>query len=96
MPATWKDHARTVILAAIAEATAQGLSNEATVKLVDSRYPFGERKHHPYKQWLAARRELLFGGKSSTNVSNGVAAKLAAWNSGQPIAATKDNTRQDI
>lgn len=29
------------------------------IKVVDGHYPFGPRKHFPYKAWLAVRAELL-------------------------------------
>ncbi|MCZ4281671.1 hypothetical protein O4H49_12850 [Kiloniella laminariae] len=32
---------------------------KSRVKAVDSAYPFGERKHWPYKAWLAARKRYL-------------------------------------
>lgn len=30
-----------------------------TLKLIDSRYPFGERKCWPYRVWLEVRRDLV-------------------------------------
>jgi len=56
---TWKMEARRVIREALAEADERGLDRDATIALVDSRYPFGERKRHPYKVWLEARRALV-------------------------------------
>lgn len=57
--ATWREHARVVILQALQEAQAQGLDQKATLALIDSRYPFGERAYHPYKAWLSERRRLV-------------------------------------
>ncbi|MDB9513903.1 hypothetical protein PN499_22135 [Kamptonema animale CS-326] len=28
-------------------------------KAIDSAYPFGERKYHPYKIWLSVRKQYL-------------------------------------
>ena len=56
---TWREEAQAVIREALAEADARKLDRAATIKLVDSRYPFGERKRHPYKAWLKVRRELV-------------------------------------
>lgn len=55
----WRDHAEHVVKKALAEAEAQGLDEKATLALVDSRYPFGERAYHPYQMWLKVRRELV-------------------------------------
>lgn len=41
----------------------QSLPEDATLnermKAVDAAYPFTERRYHPYKVWLKARREYL-------------------------------------
>lgn len=29
------------------------------MKIIDAAYPFYERKYHPYKQWLKARKSYL-------------------------------------
>lgn len=57
----WRTQATTVIQQAIAEARALGYTPEETLRLVDRRYPFGERAHWPYRVWLLVRRELLGG-----------------------------------
>jgi len=36
-----------------------GLSKSEYEKLIFSAYPFGERKHWPYKEWLKVKNELL-------------------------------------
>lgn len=58
---TWRDIAIRTISEALAEAKAHELDNTAALKLVDSRYPFGERKMHPYKIWLQVRKKMLTG-----------------------------------
>lgn len=55
----WRTHAEHVISQALAEAAEQGLDDAATLRLVDSRYPFGMREYHPYQMWLKVRRELV-------------------------------------
>lgn len=56
---TWRATARRVILKALADAREQGLDAKATLVLVDSRYPFGQRAYHPYKMWLSERKNLV-------------------------------------
>lgn len=34
-------------------------SFEDRVKALKDAYPFGERRHHPYKMWLRAQRQYL-------------------------------------
>lgn len=55
----WRLHARKVIDDAMDEAKAQGLDSAAALKLIDSRYPFGERAMHPYQMWLSERRTAM-------------------------------------
>lgn len=57
----WRDTARAVIVAALADGKALGLDGPALVRLVDERYPFGPRENHPYKIWLSERRARLRG-----------------------------------
>jgi hypothetical protein len=52
----WRASARKVIEQAIADASAEGLDAEATLKLIDSRYPFGFRDLWPYQMWLKERK----------------------------------------
>lgn len=52
----WRLHARQVIHQAIQDAMQQGLDADATLKLIDSRYPFGARQMHPYQMWLIERK----------------------------------------
>lgn len=35
------------------------VSFEDRVKALKEAYPFGERRHHPYKMWLKAQRQYL-------------------------------------
>lgn len=57
----WYQRSAVVIQDALTEAKQRGLDDKETWKLVDSRYPFGERTHWPYKQWLKARKEAKGG-----------------------------------
>jgi hypothetical protein len=56
---TWREIARRVILKALDDARDQDLDAAATLKLVDSRYPFGPRANHPYAMWLSERKRLV-------------------------------------
>ena len=56
---TWREVARRVIMKALDDAHGQGLDAAATLKLVDSRYPFGPRSNHPYAVWLSERKRLV-------------------------------------
>jgi hypothetical protein len=53
----WRRRAQTVMLGVIEET--QGQPFAAIVAAVDRAYPFGLRKHHPYKIWLDERRKLI-------------------------------------
>lgn len=55
----WREKARAAIVAVL---QADGNQHDDTVRLleaVDAAYPFGPRKHHPYKAWLEERRVLV-------------------------------------
>lgn len=82
----WKQRAVDVIQQALADAKTQNLNEADTLKLVDSRYPFGNRAMHPYKVWLAVRRELVTKTPASPNgkATRNTAERLAAWNAGKP------------
>jgi hypothetical protein len=88
----WYAHAASVIRQRLTEAEVQGLDAEATQRLVDAAYPFGERTNHPYRMWLRARRDLLHPANTpdARAVSAQDRAKLAAWNNGEPIRAAED------
>jgi hypothetical protein len=77
----WYKNAVGVITQALNEAKEQGLDTTGTIKFVDSRYPFGPRKYHPYKMWLKARGELLSGQRGSPSERE----KLRQWQEGEPI-----------
>lgn len=49
---SWRDKARAAITRAMREGRDMGLAGESLERHVRSRYPFGEREHHPYKIWL--------------------------------------------
>lgn len=55
---SWSDHAWSVINAVHADLP-RDITFADRRKAVDSAYPFGERAHHPYKVWLAARKRYL-------------------------------------
>lgn len=57
---TWRGIAERTIVAAYNRAKAEGKTGDEIVRAIDAAYPFGERKYHPYKQWLAVRRSFLF------------------------------------
>ncbi|MBT7304886.1 MAG: hypothetical protein HN849_35490 [Victivallales bacterium] len=46
---TWRDHARPIIAAVIAEH--QGETKREVRRALRDAYPYGERKYHPYKVW---------------------------------------------
>lgn len=64
----WREAAVSVIQKALTDAQTQGLNEAETLKLVDSRYPFGQRAMHPYKVWLKVRRDLVTKPKTPANV----------------------------
>jgi len=64
---SWYAHARGVIILAMAEAKERGMDDAATLRLVDSRYPFGVRENHPYTMWLKARREWVPSVRRAAN-----------------------------
>jgi len=58
LPASrWRRRAREVIAAVLENH--HDTPRDALLNLVDGAYPFGERAHHPYKAWLAERRQLV-------------------------------------
>lgn len=58
MSITWAQRAADVIYASLRASA--GKPAIERVAAVDAAYPFGERAHHPYKQWLQVRRQILF------------------------------------
>lgn len=46
----WRNIARAIISRVIEET--KGQSNKAVREALRKAYPFGERRHHPYKIWL--------------------------------------------
>jgi hypothetical protein len=55
----WRDKARAVIAAALAEGEARGLAGKALGRFVAGRYPFGLRENHPYHIWLSEMRRAF-------------------------------------
>lgn len=55
----WTDYAREVIATVDARLAASATLRERVAAL-RAAYPFGERKHYPYKAWLKVRRAYLF------------------------------------
>lgn len=82
MAHTWRDSARAVIQAALAEAKAQGLDAAATKVYVNSKYPFGARAYHPYTIWLSEMQKTFRPGRS---IAQSDLDKLQAWNEGKPL-----------
>ena len=46
---TWREHCRPIIAKVLADN--KGKSEKEIKKELQESYPFGERKHHPYKIW---------------------------------------------
>lgn len=83
MATTWYQIAERTIKDVQRQAAAEGITNATEIlRLVDAAYPFGQRKYHPYQQWLKARRELLQLPKSKSAAD---CAKLSAWERGEPL-----------
>lgn len=55
----WATRARRVIAVVRADAREAGLDAKRTLAAIDAAYPFGPRKHWPYKAWLAERRKVV-------------------------------------
>jgi hypothetical protein len=62
---SWSTRAWAAIDAATRDLPADTPLDER-VRIVDAAYPFGERRHHPYRIWLECRRVYLsrFGWRS--------------------------------
>ncbi len=58
MGSSWHVTAEATI-AAVHDSLPADASLAERTKAVDAAYPFGERAHFPYKEWLAARRRYL-------------------------------------
>lgn len=57
---SWKEKAERVIAEEYRAICASGIADQKDIlRLINTSYPFGQRKYHPYKQWLAARREFI-------------------------------------
>lgn len=57
-PSIWFSRSLEVI-ADVHAALPSDISFEERAKAIREAYPFGERKHHPYKMWLKAQRQYL-------------------------------------
>lgn len=92
----WRRVSERVIRQALAEAKDAGLDAAATDKLISSRYPFGERRYHPYTMWLKVKRELTTapGETPKSAAAARERERLAAWNAGQPLKASEERTNQ--
>lgn len=55
---SWYDSAKAYIRR-VHETLPPDIGFEDRVKAVRDAYPWGARKHHPYKMWLKAQREYL-------------------------------------
>jgi len=58
MSGTWSERAWDVINK-VDTSLPDDVSVTDRIKAIDDAYPFGLRKHHPYKMWLKARRKYL-------------------------------------
>ncbi len=90
---SWRDIARAHIATAKAEGEQQGLTGKALRDFVNGRYPFGERKYHPYKMWCDEMKRTFDpekclppprGAYQTEKTAKDEAAALAAWNAGEP------------
>jgi hypothetical protein len=55
----WGQKSYAAIQVALAKASQEKLDEKATRRLVADAYPFGERRHWPYKVWLRVQKMLL-------------------------------------
>lgn len=59
IPLGWRDEARVVVAAVVADV---GVRDPVALrKALYAAYPFGERKHYPYKAWLKVINEQIGG-----------------------------------
>lgn len=85
---TWRDKARAHILAqAAAYRTAGGVAVSLEVHL-RTQYPFGVRKHYPYKIWCEEVEHFLHSVEGDDTAVE--QALLQAWNSGAPIRSSSE------
>lgn len=73
--ATWRDKAATVISDVIRQNP--GMEQKELRKLISAAYPFGERKHHPYKIWCDEVKRQL-GPQPQAEMSVSEAQSLTA------------------
>ncbi len=66
---SWRDSALQVMFKVHAEQVQVGAKPQEIADAIDKAYPFGERKYHPYKVWLSARK-WFFCLKSLPNKRN--------------------------
>ena len=63
---TWRDQARPVIARVIDQV---GFSNQSSLrKALYDAYPFGQRKHYPYRVWLDEIKKQV--GKAMKDIKN--------------------------
>ncbi|GAA4002855.1 hypothetical protein GCM10022631_12010 [Deinococcus rubellus] len=55
----WQSRAGKVIWPIVEAGRKAGEAPKAVLAQIDAAYPFGAREHHPYKMWLAVRREAV-------------------------------------
>lgn len=56
MSLSWRDSAMEVMYTVYAEQSNAGANPQQIADAIDQAYPFGERRHWPYKAWLSARK----------------------------------------
>lgn len=61
---TWRDRARPIIAEALRKT--EGQPEVVRDKALRDAYPFGERKHFPYKVWLDEISRQRYGRRSNT------------------------------
>lgn len=69
MSGSWRDSALEVMFETHAEQMKLGATPQQIADAIDNAYPFGDRKHWPYKAWLSARK-YFFSIKGLPNKRN--------------------------
>ena len=63
---SWRDTALEVMFQVHAEQVKAGANPQQIADAIDKTYPFGQRRHWPYKAWLSARK-YFFAQKGLPN-----------------------------
>ena len=55
----WVDASWSIMTETLLKCRGEGSTPAQTAKEIDAAYPFGQRKHHPYKVWLRERKSFF-------------------------------------